>query len=59
MLNAHFETWDYLVFGLYAVDIVNGAQALSDISIPGLTARTAEEIKALVTRRLNGNGEGH
>ena len=22
MLNAHFETWDYLVFGLYAVVII-------------------------------------
>lgn len=47
------------LFGLYAVDIVNGAQALSDISIPGLTARTAEEIKALVTKKLNGNGEDY
>ena len=46
------------LFGLYAVDIVNGAQSMSDISIPGLTARTAEEIKALVTRRLNGNEDG-
>lgn len=46
------------LFGLYAVDIVNGAQLLSAISVPGLTARTAEEIKALVTRKTNGNGNG-
>ncbi len=46
------------LFGLYAVDIVNGAQSMSDISIPGLTAQTAEEIKALVTKKLNGNEDG-
>ena len=46
------------LFGLYAVDIVNGAQSMSSISIPGLTARTAEEIKALVTKKLSGNGDG-
>lgn len=45
------------LFGLYAVDIVNGAQTLSAVSIPGLTAETAEEIKALVTRKLSGDGD--
>ena len=46
------------LFRLYAVDIVNGAQSMSSISIPGLTAQTAEEIKALVTKKLNGNEDG-
>lgn len=45
------------LFGLYAVDIVNGAQMLSNISIPGLSAETAEEIKALVAKKLSDNGD--
>lgn len=36
------------MFGLYTVDIVNGAQILAETVIPGLTLQKAEEIKSLL-----------
>ena len=39
------------MFGLYAVDIVNGAQMLAETVIPGLTREKAEEIKSLLIER--------
>ncbi len=39
------------MFGLYAVDLVNGAQRLDAVSIPGLTAEEAHRIKTLVIER--------
>ena len=40
------------IFGLYVIDIVNGAQLLSEISIPGLTEERANEIKASIIERM-------
>ncbi len=40
-------------FGLCALDVVNGAQDLSSLSLKGLTIERAEEIKNLVTQRLH------
>ena len=36
------------IFGLYAIDVVNGAQTLAVTSIPGLTEEKANEIKVLI-----------
>lgn len=43
------------LFNLYAIEIVNGAQAASSLSIPGLTDTTASQIKSLVTDKTNAN----
>ena len=40
------------LFGLYAIDIVNGAQLLAETSIPGLTEENANEIKALIIESI-------
>ena len=40
------------MFGLYEVDVVNGAQMLSSLAIPGLTAERANQIKELVMRKV-------
>lgn len=39
-------------YHLYSVDVVNGAQSMSSLSIPGLTEMTANEIKNLITDKL-------
>lgn len=39
------------MFGLYAVDVVSGAQTLAETVIPGLTREKAEEIKSLLIER--------
>ena len=41
------------LFGLYAVDLVNGAQNLDSIRIPGLTEENAHRIKTLVIERTH------
>lgn len=40
-------------FGLSAVEVVNGAQGLSSIVIQGLPSKEAEQIKNLLTQRIN------
>lgn len=40
-------------YGLCSVDITNGAQGLSSVTIPGLSVEKAESIKNAVTRQLN------
>ncbi len=40
------------LFGLYSVEVVNGAQAISSISIPGLKEDDAKLIKKYVTEKL-------
>lgn len=40
------------IFKLYAVDIVNGAQGLSSLTLPGLTEERANQIKGIVIERL-------
>lgn len=40
------------MFGLYAVEIVNGAQMMASTIIPGLTEKRANEIKVLLTERV-------
>lgn len=40
-------------YGLFAVEIVNGAQNLSSLTIPGLTIEKAEGIRDVITRKLN------
>ena len=40
------------IFGLYAIDIVNGAQMLEATSIPGLTEEKANDIKALIIESI-------
>lgn len=42
-------------FNLYAINIENGAQWLSSLDIQGLTKDKAEEIKNVITNRLNHN----
>lgn len=44
-------------FGLCAIDVVNGAQGLSSLSIQGLTMEKADGIKNVITQRLNNNHE--
>lgn len=39
------------LYGLYSVDIVNGAQQLSSMAIPGLTKETATRIKELIAEK--------
>lgn len=39
-------------FGLYSVVIVNGAQALSSMTVPGLPEHTANQIKSLIINKL-------
>ncbi|MDE6366817.1 MAG: PH domain-containing protein [Muribaculaceae bacterium] len=41
------------LFNLCALDIVNGAQGLSSLTVKGLTPEKAETIKSIITRRLN------
>lgn len=41
------------MFNLCAIDIVNGAQGLSSLSIKGLTKEKADSIKDVITKRLN------
>lgn len=45
------------IFGLYAVDIVNGAQLLAKVTIPGLKEKRANEIKALILERIGHEGK--
>ena len=40
------------LFGLYAVEITNGAQMESSVTIPGLTKDVAERMKQLITSRI-------
>lgn len=40
------------LFGLYSVDLVNGAQLLATIRIPGLTEERADKVKALVIESI-------
>ena len=44
------------LFGLYAVDIVNGAQMQAETVIPGLSLEKAEEMKSLLIERANNEG---
>lgn len=39
-------------FGLYSVEVVNGAQTLSSLTIPGLTEDMARQIKNCITEKL-------
>ncbi len=45
------------IFGLYTVDIVNGAQFLAGTAIPGLTEEKAEEIKAFIIERTKNEND--
>ncbi len=40
------------ICNLYSIEIVNGAQGLSSLNIPGLTESTAKQIKNLLTEKL-------
>lgn len=40
------------MFGLYAIDIVNGAQTLAVTSVPGLTEEKAKGIKVLIIESI-------
>lgn len=40
------------LFGLYAINVVNGAQLLEKMNIPGLTETKAHEIKALILKNI-------
>ena len=44
------------LFGLYAVDIVNGAQMQAETVIPGLTREKAEEMKSLLIEMAKNEG---
>lgn len=41
------------IFGLYAVEITNGAQMESSLTIPGLKQDSAESIKQLITEKIH------
>ena len=40
------------IFGLYSLEIVNGAQAFSSTTIPGLTEETAIQVKSVITEKM-------
>ncbi len=40
------------LFNLYAVEVVNGAQAMASLSIPGLTEEKATQIKNIIINKL-------
>lgn len=40
------------IMGLYSVSVSSGAQTLSEIRIPGLTGKRANEIKTLITEHI-------
>ena len=41
------------IFGLYSLEVVNGAQMLTQTTIPGLSEKRANEMKSLLTERIN------
>lgn len=45
------------LYGLYSVEIVNGAQTLVEMSIPGLSEETASTLKNLVSMKIVGKVE--
>lgn len=45
------------LFNLYSIEIVNGAQALSSMTIPGLSEERAWQIKNLLTGKLSKSHE--
>lgn len=45
------------MFRLYAVEIVNGAQAMSALTIPGLTEDRANQIKNIVIGKMKNDNE--
>lgn len=45
------------MFGLYTIDIVNGAQLLANTSIPGLAEEKANEIKVLIIESIRNEGK--
>lgn len=42
------------LFGLYSLEVVNGAQGMSSLTIPGLTEERAMQIKNFVTDKIRG-----
>ncbi len=40
------------IFRLYSVEVVNGAQAMASLTIPGLTNERANQIKSIVISKL-------
>lgn len=45
------------MFKLYAVEVVNGAQGMASLTIPGLTEERANQIKGIVIERLKNDDE--
>lgn len=45
------------LFGLYSVDIFNGAQALSSLNIPGLTKENAAHLKDFITEKIRNEND--
>ncbi len=45
------------LFKLYAVEVVNGAQAMASLSIPGLTEERANQIKSIVINKLKNEND--
>ena len=44
-------------FNLYSVEVVNGAQAIYSLSIPGLTKERADQIKSIMIERMGYGSE--
>lgn len=44
-------------FHLYAIEVVNGAQAMASLSIPGLTEERANQIKSIVINKLKNEND--
>lgn len=45
------------IFGLYAVEIVNGAQGMASMTIPGLSEERSNQIKGIVIEWLKNDNE--
>lgn len=45
------------MYNLYAVEVVNGAQGMASLTIPGLTEERANQIKGIVIERLKNDEE--
>ena len=44
-------------FGLYAIDVVNGAQGFSSLVIHGLPTAEADAIKSIITQKINNDND--
>lgn len=46
------QSFVHRIMGLYAIHLVNGAQTLSSVTIPGMTAERANDVKELIMSKI-------